>query len=226
METINAKIANENIYSAIDYINSVGNDTEVAKTYSMAVKKLYWADKGAKNLVLVGNAGINYLLTKASESKDTNKATELKSWAKTIAYDLSANTWPGWGDEGVIISKAEMYAGLHAAKLNLTLATELNKPKDKVSIAHWLLGAHYLADKNYAESANSFSVAINISSELNDHTSMQLNSGYLAITKILSGDNEGKTALTKAINELEAIGSKDSEFYIQQLNTALKIFSN
>ena len=136
----------------------------------MAVKKLYWADKGAKNLVLIGNAGINHLLNKANEvnNSDPTHATELKAWAKTIAYDVGANTWPGWNDEGVTISDTEMYAGLNAAKLNLKLGLELDKPKDKISIAHWLLGAHYLAAKNYDAAANSFTTSLEISKGLKD----------------------------------------------------------
>ncbi len=228
METIKQKITDESIYSAIEYINSIGDDIEVAKTYSMAVKKLYWADKGARNLVLIGHAGINHLLNKANEVNETDpaQATELKSWAKTIAYDVGANTWPGWNDEGVTISDTEMYAGLNSAKLNLKLGLSLDKPKDKIAIAHWLLGAHYLAAKNFDESANSFTAAINISKDLKDETSTLLSTGYLAIAKILSGNKtEGESVFNKSIEGLEVIGTKDSEFYVQQLKTALAVFS-
>jgi hypothetical protein len=44
--------------------------------------------------------------------------------AKTIAFNVGANTWPGWGDEGVEISCDQRKAGLAAAMLSHRLVND------------------------------------------------------------------------------------------------------
>jgi len=54
-----------------------------------------------------------------------------------------------------------------------------------------------------------------------------LASGYIGVTKIIQGSQkvEGEKELDKAIKEFKKLNTGDSEFYIEQLKTVLKIFA-
>lgn len=64
----------------------------------------------------------------AEDVSHTEYKFEIQSLIKGLYYDLGANTWPGWGDEGIIISPEEMAIGYQAAQDNLMWADILRKP--------------------------------------------------------------------------------------------------
>src|SRR4051812_49214197 len=74
--------------------------------------------------------------------QEDNPSEEILGVVKGMAYNLASFTWPGWNE--VAVSDEQMVIGRDAAKLNLDMATKLNRPPDKVAMAHWLLGAHAL----------------------------------------------------------------------------------
>ena len=57
---------------------------------------------------------------------DPETAAGLKKIARMIAFNVGANSWPGWGDDGVEISPDQRQAGSEAATLSLRLVNELN----------------------------------------------------------------------------------------------------
>ena len=198
---------------AIELIESLESPEEVAELYSNVMKETYWIDKNGSSVVFFGKAGVVYSLKK-----------NMKAWAKTLAYDVAANTWPGWGDEGVIISPEEMEEGLNMAKLNLILTLELNKPKDKVALAHWLIGAHLMAKVEFGLAIGAFEISQEISFEITDNQTVFVNDGYIGICKILRDDEDGSFQFQNAIKSLEDLGTEDSKFYVNQLKTARAIF--
>jgi tetratricopeptide (TPR) repeat protein len=217
-------LKNENINSAVSFIEAQGDESLVPELYSKLVQNLYWKDLNAVNLLAIGNAGIKYCLKKAELTSDSVKKDELKSWAKTLAFDMAANSWPYWGDPGVVISREEMAEGMKAAKLNLELAIELNKPKDKLALAYWLIGIHYLAISDKAESLSYLNRYKEISIEIHDQLSIVLAEGYIGIVDITIGNKiDGEARFQKAINDFAQINNDDARFYSQQLKTVLKL---
>lgn len=215
-------------HQALELIESQQDILKVAETYSAVVKEVYWMDKNGSNVVYFGKAGVVYSLKKSQEYKksDNKLSLEMKAWAKTLAYDVAANTWPGWGDPGVVISSEEMEEGLNMAKLNLVLALELNKPKDKVAIAHWMIGAHLLAKKEFGLAIGAFETSQKISFEITDNLSVLLNDGYIGLAKKLRGDEDGPFQFRNAVRSLESMGTEDSKFYASQLKAALAVFAH
>ena len=214
-------------YPAVSvYLEKQGEPLQVMDTYSNVVKKLYFAEKGAKSLVIVGKAGIAYCEAKAKSifETDPDLAYKYRSWAKTIAYDISANTWPGWNDEGVVISAEDMAEGKKMAEFNLKMANELNKPQDKIAIAYWLLGAHEIAAQAYSKAIIAFEKGKELHSD--DPLGSALCEGFIGISQILSGNtSSGESRLNAALKIFENDGGEDAKFYIWQLNTALEVFS-
>jgi hypothetical protein len=77
-------------------------------------------DRGApdvQHMIEVGRRGIKYALDHADcvESDDPATAAKLMEIAKTISFNVGANSWPGWGDDGVEISSEQRKAGIEAA---------------------------------------------------------------------------------------------------------------
>src|SRR5579872_5380750 len=102
-----------------------------------------YAHRDVAGMIVFGLAGIRYCLAKSQqrESSDPETSAELKGLAKAMAYNLGANTWPGWDDEGIILGGTDLAIGMHAALLNLRLAHELARGSEVMGNAHWLIGA-------------------------------------------------------------------------------------
>ncbi len=229
LNKVKALLKEHDTFKAIEYINDQGEPQTVAKIYSNLVNDFYWKEKAFSEVITFSRAGIQYCLTKAQEiaKDDVEKVVQLKTTAKIISYNLASYTWPGWDEKGISISQSDLLVGLDAAKLNLRLAFELKKGAVPLSMAYWVLGAQYLALANYDEAIKAFISSKEKAEEGNNKMNDLLASGYIGVTKIIQGSQkvEGEKELDKAIKEFKKLNTKDSEFYIEQLKTVLKIFA-
>jgi len=215
-------------FEAIEFLNSLGKPETVAERYSDLVRDLYWKERAVPELVTIARAGIQYCLTKAQEieAEDAELAKELRSAAKTNAYNLASFTWPGWDHEGIVINQAELAAGLDAAKVNLRLARELEKGPLRVSMAYWVLGAQYMAAGKHSEALEAFVLSKEQAHASLDSLYELLASGYVGVAKIAGVTNraEGERELEEAIESLKKFRTDDAQFCIDQLRTAVKVF--
>ena len=211
---------------ATSWIESLGTPTEVCDIYNQAVRDLYWLEKGAKSLVIIGQSGISYCLAEADKNEPLNqeRALALRAQAKTIAYNLAANTWPGWGDEGVTIATADIKAGLQAAHLNLKLAFDLKKPADKIASAYWLLSALQLATGQFSESLVAISESDVYAQKTSDKLALAYNEGFRGLILQVSGNHDGQQVYDSGISSLKAFSNDEANGLITQLETAKKIF--
>jgi hypothetical protein len=110
------------------FIEATGNPVIVASAYKDFTQALYRQNKDVQHMIDAGRRGIKFALDHAArtESDDPETAAKLREIAKTISFNVGANTWPGWGDDGVEISFDQRKAGLEAAVLSLRLVNELN----------------------------------------------------------------------------------------------------
>ena len=215
-------------FRTIEFVNGLGDPLSVAKKYSELVMDLYWKEHSVKDIIIIARAGIQYCLTMAQKSKKgtSKKAVQLRSIAKVMAYNLASFTWPGWNEKGIHISQSDLDVGLDAAKLNLRLARELKRGTMPLSMAHWVLGAQYMAAGKYDKAIKSFVSSRNKARAGKNRMSEWLADGYIGVAKIVRGRQKisGKRQLDKAMEGLKKIKTEDSKFYIRQLKTALKVF--
>lgn len=227
LKDVEVFLKNNDLDSVKSYMEKLGDNFKVAEAYDNLVKNLYWADKGATNLIKVGKIGVDFCLENVSKEPNETLKYDLKSWAKTIAYDVGANSWPFWGDEGVVITKEDMREGLKFSLLNLKLGIELNKPKNKIAMAYWLVGAHYLAQSELEQSKENFEKSKEISLEIKDELYVILADGFLSIVQIKQIENEeNRKAFDLVVKKLQDLNTEDSKFYAQQLKTVLALSSN
>lgn len=229
LEEVKSLLRESDTFKAIEFVNSRGEPEVVADRYFDLVIDFYWKERGLSEVIVFAKAGIQYSLTKAQEfeEEDSEKAVKLRSIGKAMAYNLASFTWPGWNEEGIILSEGDLATGLDAAKLNLRLAYELSKPASAVSAAHWVLGAQHLAGASYDEAIEAFALAREKAREANDEASEWMNLGYIGIVRITDGSEktEGEKEFHEAVEGLQKVDTEDAKFYTEQLRTALKVFS-
>ncbi|KPK68457.1 hypothetical protein AMJ82_08165 [candidate division TA06 bacterium SM23_40] len=217
-------------YEAIELIHKVGEPAAVADSYLELVKHLYWKERALPEVVTIARAGIQYCLTRAQDvpEGESELAATLRGTAKALAYNLASFTWPGWEEEGIVITPPDLMVGLDAAKLNLRLARELGREPSVLSAAHWALGAQYVAAGKYDEAMNAFSTAEQKAREAEDDASVFMNLGYLGIARILegSGRKEGEKQLKEAVEGLKKLNTEDSRFFADQLKSVLGVFAD
>jgi hypothetical protein len=223
-------LAQGDSYRVLEFIQSLGEPEKVAGLYGALAHHYARNENDLALSARMAQAGIRFALTEAQRIAKSNPegATSLRAQAKTIAYNLAANTWPGWGEEGVEPTPEQMAIGWDAAKLNLRLAVALKKGPEKEAHAYWIIGAHEMAAGEYEAAAESFHVAAAKGREAGIPSSELMAQGYRAVARILAEDTPerraeleaAKAALKKRADE----GDEDAGFYLPQLDTALRIF--
>jgi hypothetical protein len=137
LEELKGFLKDADTYEAIEFLNRQGDPVEMLKRYSDLVNYFYWGKKRLLHAVAFARAGMQYSLTKSWSflEKDPAKANELRKTARVISHNLASYTWPGWDEEGIVITETDIAVGLDAAKLNLRLVRELEERLMPLAIA-------------------------------------------------------------------------------------------
>ena len=214
------------VFEVVRQINELSEPTEAAELYLAVIKKVYWTEQGAGSLAILGSCGIQYcLLQSQALSSNPTKSLKLKKLAQILANDLATNTWPGWGDPGVVIHEGQLWAGFQASRLNLKLCQELAMPSHEVASAYWLLGVHHLAGNRFGEAKLALRQALDLDHQDEDEIPLACHKGYLALVEICMGESEhAEKSYTESLDLLEVIGTGESETASLQLQKARLIF--
>jgi hypothetical protein len=144
---------------------------------------------------------------------------EVLGKVKAMSFNLASFTWPGWDDPGIAISPEHLKIGQAAAELNHRLALQLNRPQDKVAVAHWMIGAHALPAGQLERALQHFAHYRDLAG---DDTNRHVADGYIAIAHLLAGRDEN-ASFDQAVAALRAVNSEDSNFYADQLLTVRRV---
>jgi hypothetical protein len=206
---------------AISIIERVGDHLQVAGAYAALVKKAYRELRDVASMLALAEAACRFCLREATEADET-VATRLKQNAKTIAYNAAANCWPGWGDEGVVISVEHVQAGLKLAQLSRSLVQELDLGDKALGTAHWLIGALELASGRLLDAVASFSRAEEAFHADGDTACVLMAQGYGALAQRVAPrpDAGQEVKLKRVLDQLRAEGSKQASFFAEQIARA------
>jgi hypothetical protein len=225
MDEIRSILAAGDSFAVIEQIQRAGTPTEIAATYQSLLSKLYWKAHDLPAVVAVGRAGILYCLGQSLvEGASPESIDQFRSIAKGLAYDVGSFTWPGWEEPGINPTSADLSFGMECARLNLRLAIELKKPPDRLSMAHWLVGAHALAARDSELALQQFRLAVGVLP--GDSGMTTLNAGYLAIARLCKNcdDLSARQSLEEILNHLHADSSEDARTFRSQIVSAQRLF--
>lgn len=154
------------------------------------------------------------------------QALDYKRAALPIAYNLAANTWPGWGtpDGPVPVRDHHRRLGLEAARLDATLATEVAATAERRFNSHWILGAHLIADGAYADAVAAFEAGRTLAAEADLGQSATMAQGWIHLANTLAGTDE--TAALALIEAKLIEQGGDGPFFARQYAAAYAVFGS
>ncbi|HEY3323084.1 MAG TPA: hypothetical protein VGP72_21710 [Planctomycetota bacterium] len=219
-------LKDEDSCKAIEFIQSLGEPAKVAEAYSNLVQGLY-EKKNVAAMITIGRAGVQFCLTIAQQlaKSDEKKSAWFRQNAQVMSFNLAANCWPGWGEEGIVLSPADLAFGFDMARLDLRLATEMKYPLLKLSNSNWIAGAHCMAAGKYADALAWFGKSRQHAEEAKAADQAEMVKGYAGITEILAGKEEGKAHFAAALEKLKASKGEDAKFFADQIQSVLKVFT-
>lgn len=204
-------------------------DSDAAKVggyYAELTKILYARNKDVRSMLAVGRAGIDFQLRQAERvaADDPALAIARRTAARTLAFNVAANCWPGWGDDGVVIAAADIEEGLQLANLSLQLAQELALGQRPRGTASWLVGALDLAAGRTDAAMASFDRARAFYESAGEQAQVLLVDGYRAIALSATAVGEGPDVrLDDVVGRLQQDGTQQAKFFADQLRTAARI---
>jgi hypothetical protein len=209
------------------FIEAAGDPLAVAKAYNDFSKALYRQNRDVPSMIAAGQRGIQFALDQAArhEKDAPAMAAALKQVAKAISFNVGTNTWPGWGDEGIHISRDQQEVGAEAAMLSLRLMDELNLGPAQRGTSYWLVGAHHIAARDPQAALRALDEASNAFTAAGDRPSALMARGYCALAQKLCTETRaaGLATLDRVLHDLEQEGSNSARFYKRQLVTADEI---
>ncbi len=209
-------------YALIEFLRGQATPAAAVALCRRLQRTLYWTHKDVRGMVAASQVGIQHALNAAA----ADGADDLLGEAKQLAYDLGANTWPGWGETGVVITPADQAVGREAACLNLRLARHLNRPDKAMVNAIWLVGAHELADGQPVRAAATFRSAEAYVLHTGSMVLTHMLRAYAALADLLADWTNGVAAadLNAEWDALAEDGSDDALEYAGQIRVARNLF--
>ena len=220
-------LSQSDTFAVIEFLDQQEERLAAAATYDELVRRLYWKEKNVPNMVALARAGIQYCLAAgtAVAEEDIEEALQLRSMAKTIAYNLASYTWSGWDEPGISLDETDGRFGLEAAQMNLRLALELDKGDLRISRAHWMVGAQLLSIRNRSLARESFQLASIYASRAKEETDDLLARCYLLLVELLEDRENGslQQALAQVKRQLAQVDH--GQVFVDQVETAWQVFS-
>jgi hypothetical protein len=207
-------------FAAIEFLSAQDDTLAAVKVCDDLVRHLYNEAKNVPAMLMIGCAGIQLGLDRAAQETDSERAAAIKGQAKAIAYNIAANAWPGWEDEGITITTSDIACGLDAARTNLRLARELRRGDLPLSRAHWVIGALQLAVGELDAAKSAFEQAAQFARAAGEQAEALLSDGCAALVDVRRGGDDA--ALNAILAELATV--EDGPFFAGQIEGARRLF--
>jgi hypothetical protein len=190
--------------------------TQIMSAFQAITKELFSQRKLAR-MIWLTRSGIEYAL-RSGDAK-------LIDSARKLAYNSSANLWPGWADEAVQPTESDLLAAYDLARVHRRLCQDAQLDHEALGNAHWLVGAQRLALGQEQAAHHDFEIAKAAYQDAAQPTSTAMAEGYVALSLSLMGTMaaEGDKRFEVAIAQLKQLGD-DGEFFADQLQTAKRVF--
>jgi hypothetical protein len=212
-------------FAAVELLNQ--QDPQLAaEVYGKLQSDFYWNRKDVPLMVAISQAGIQHGLTAAVRVGDAEFARALRGSAKALAFNLASFTWPGWDEKGISLDRSDLAAGMDAAKLNLRLAEELDRPDEAKANACWVLGAHRLTVLDFDGAEEAFLWAGALAAKARAAVLSKAMDVYALMAKAFAEPDHAETRrkFDLALAALRCDERKGAEFFAEQLEVAFRVF--
>jgi hypothetical protein len=211
--------------TAVERIHRTDDPVTIMKTYRDLVNHLYWKQKDLSTALALSLVGIQYGLTFRAGRGGAEITYDLRSLAKTLAYNLASFSWLGWDESGIHINSTVAAVGLDAARLNLRLAEELNKGDLPLARGHWMLGAQWLANGESLQAQQHFQESAKYAKLAESPAEVWLAFGFAALTQVLAdpGNETAKRELDEILSRLNQ--TENGKEFAGQITTAQRVFT-
>lgn len=221
------KLAAGDVTGAVAAVVAAVHDGAALDGLGQLCKQAYRELKNIPAMNAIAWEAIKFGLRCAEASGDAESARHYKARVRAIAYNAGANCWPGWGDP-VEITVADIGEGLKFAELNYELVKELGLGGKEIGGALWLAGALRMASGQISEAIAQFVAAQKAFQDGGLIVYEAMARGYAAIAhkalpEVQCGDERSFVA---TLDSLQAMESKEAQFFAKQLATADRIFSS
>ncbi len=199
-------------------MESTADILQYLEACSKEMKRLYWTDKDLPACLRLGKEGIARGEAAAAQSQED--AAEILVRVKPLCYDLASFSWIGWDEPGIHPTDADAVLGLEAARKNLKYAIELQRGDLPTSMAHWVLGAHFLTSGRSDEAVEEFVAAENFANAAGANGEAELAVGFALLAR--AGHTcAGLEDLASHITIMEA--DSDAAPFVGQIRTAAAV---
>jgi len=214
-------------FAAVEHLMQQDDPLASIEAFHELMRHCYWQLKDLFGAITFGRAGAQHAFASAAhlDAGQADLARELRHRGKGFFYDIASFTWPGWNEQGIAITASDLATGFDAARTNLRLAEQLQRGDLPMSRAHWVLGAQRLAAGDRAAAREAFIAAAEYAEKANSRADLLLAHGYMHLVDLLIGPDE---AARRQLDEVkrDLRGQEDGEFFIEQLETAQRVFAS
>lgn len=186
------------------------------------VRHCYWTRKDLPRVVMVARCGIQLGLDRAAaleRADDASTAHAVRSEVKALCYDLASFTWPGWEEDGVLITINDTTIGLDAARANVRLADELDKGDLARSRAQWMLGGQLLEAGDYDGAAAAYREGVRLAEAADSPADALSSTGFVRLIGAARGAVLDLDDVVAGLREVE-----HGQMYIDQLSRAARVY--
>lgn len=202
---LTAALDRGDVAAAIAFIEREDDPKRVVAMFHGGVRHLYWSRKDIANTVKLGRHAIDAALALGDELA-----------ADMLAYDVASFAWIGWDEPGIVLGPDEIRAGSEIAMQCLELTTSLQRDNAALARAHWLVGAHQLANGEAKNALTSFDRSAEHGRRHGDSGLEFLALGYRAIAERDASTLEAEVIRLEEVDE----GTE----HVEQLRTAARVF--
>lgn len=219
-----ASMEQSDSFEAMSQLTALGDPRRVIQCFHLSVRELF-SRRLLPQMVWIGRGGIEYALREAVTTGEDALRTELRTAARKLSYNVSANLWPGWADEAVQPTSSDLQSALDLARVHYRLVLEDRLDAESIGNARWLVGAQRLALSQEQAAHDTFETAKAAYHDSGKPASAWMAEGFLALSLQLMGTKatEGNRRFEAALVELKQLGD-DGEFFVDQLQAARGVF--
>lgn len=181
---------------------------DTARDLHQQAKDAYWKARDLPASRTLLERGI----AKAKEEGDPGEE-------KALNFDLASFCWPGWDEEGITITDADLEAGERAAHENLRLAQELQRPDGPMGNAWFMVGAYHLQARRYDDALEAFEKWSSFTTA--NPGGALLAGAYVGLVLRLQGRAFDLDACCKTLQEE---GGEHGGEFAQQVRTAARVY--